>query len=149
MRRLSRRIVFISVLVLLAVAAIVGLRFTRTPDAMTQANRKTASRGYTRLVDVQPLTTAQQLDKIAITREEGRYSRDALNLADHAVDLAFTSALRDAQQHPPVEDASTKAVHDRIRDLESKIKADQEIVKKLGTNAPEASGELQLAQAEQ
>ena len=150
MRRLSRRIVFISVLVLLAVAAIVGLRFTATPDAITQADRKNSARGYSRLVDTQPLTTAQQLDKIAATREEARYSRDALSLADHAVDLAFTSALRDAQQHPPAEDANTRAAHERIRQLETQVKADEETVTKLAAaKTPESAGQLQLAQAEQ
>jgi small-conductance mechanosensitive channel len=149
MRRLSRRIVLISVLVLLAVAAIVGLRFTGTPDVIPQADRKTA-RAYTRLIDTQPLTTAQQLDKLAVTREEGRYSRDALNFADHAVDLAFTSGLRDAQEHPPAEDANTKTLHERIRQLETQIKADEETVKKLAAaNTPESTGQLQLAQAEQ
>src|ERR1041384_2929066 len=148
MRRLSRRLVAIGLLLLLAVAAIVGLRYTSAPDEIAQPNRRNANRP--RLVDTQPLLTAQQLDKDASTREEGRYSRDALNLADHAVDLAFTSALRDARQPPPAEDANTKSLHDRIRHLEAQIKADEETIKKLSaTTAQDSAGQLQLAQAEQ
>ena len=148
MRRPGRRILATGFLVLLAAAAIVGLRLTSAPDAITTANRRSI-RGFSR-VDTQALTTAQQLDKLAVTREEGRYSRDALNLADHAVDLAFTSALRDAQQHPPAEDANTKALHERIRQLEIQLQADATVVQQLSTSkSAEASGQLQLAQAEQ
>lgn len=132
---------------LLAVAAIVGLRLTSAPDVITTASRR-SGRGGARLVDTQPLTTAQQLDKLAVTREEGRYSRDALNLSDHAVDLAFTTALRDAQQHPPAEDATTKSLHEKIRQLEAQLKADDENVKKLSGSSG-GGGQLQLAQAEQ
>ena len=146
MRRPGRRILAIGLLVLLAVAAIVGLRLTTAPDTITTSSRR-PNRGYTR-VDTQSLTTAQQLDKVAVSREEGRYSRDALNLADHVVDLAFTSALRDAQFHPPAEDATTKALHDKIRQLEAQVKADEENVKKL-TASGSSDGQLQLAQAEQ
>lgn len=147
MRRPGRRILATGLLVLLAVAALVGLRLTSAPDAITTASRR-SGRGFSRLVDTQPLTTAQQLDKVASTREEGRYSRDALNLADHAVDLAFTSALRDAQQHPPAEDATTKALHEKIRQLEAQVKSDDDNIKKLSGSAG-AEGQLQLAQAEQ
>lgn len=148
MRRPSRRILATGLLVLLAVAAIVGLRLTAAQDAITPAVRR-PNRGYAR-VDTQVLTTAQQLDKVAVTREEGRYSRDALNLADHAVDLAFTSALRDAQIHPPAEDANTKALHERIRQLEIQLKADADVVQQLSTSkSAAASGQFQLAQAEQ
>src|ERR1051325_8914250 len=79
MRRLSRRLVAIGLLLLLG-AAIVGRRYPGAPDEIAQPNRRNANRP--RLVDTQPLLTAQQLDKDASTREEGRYSRDALNLAD-------------------------------------------------------------------
>ncbi len=148
MKRFNRRLIAAGLLVLLAFAAIVGLYFTAAPDMV--ANPQGRPNNRARLVDTQPLTTAQQLDKVAVTRDEGRYSRDAMNLADHAVDLAFTSALRDAQQHPPAEDAKTKALHDHIRELEAEVKTDQETLKKLAASpAAEASGQLQLAQAEQ
>ena len=145
MRRPGRRILATGLLGLLAIAAIVGLRLTSAPDDLTPPNRRP---GRVRLVDTQPLTTAQQLDKIAVTRDEGRYSRDALNLADHAVDLAFTSALRDAQLHPPAEDATTKALHEKIRQLDAQVKADEENVKRLSASST-PDGQVQLAQAEQ
>ena len=145
---MKRRIPLLGLLVLLAIGAIVGMRFTSNPDQAM--NQRRAARAYVRPVDTQPLINAQQLDKLAVTREEVRYSRDALNLSDNAVDLAFTTALRDAQQHPPAEDANTKALHDRVRQLEAQVKTDADLVKKLSAaTAPDASGQLQLAQAEQ
>jgi small-conductance mechanosensitive channel len=148
MRRINRRILVTGLLLLLAIAALAGLRFTTAPDMVATGSRRANNRP--RLVDTQPLTTAQQLDKIAVTRDEGRYSRDAINLADHAVDLAFTSGLRDAQLHPPAEDGTTKALHERIRQLEAETKANAETVKQLSSSkAAAASGQLQLAQAEQ
>jgi hypothetical protein len=145
---MKRRFLSIGVIALLFVAVIVGLRFTSPPDVMAPRPGR-SGRAYVRPVDTQVLTVAQQLDKLAVTREESRYSRNALNLADNAVDLAFTSALRDAQQHPPVEDASTKTLHQRVRELEQQVKADEEAVKKLSsTTNPDASGQLQLLEAE-
>jgi small-conductance mechanosensitive channel len=144
---MTRRIFAIGLLVLLAAAAFVGLHFTAPQDATSLRKGRAGGRQYVRIVDTQPLTVAQQLDKTAVTRDEARYSRDAISYADHAVDLAFTSALRDAQQHPPTEDKDTKALHDRVRQLEAQLKQDEAGVKKLSA-APNSAGELQLAQAE-
>lgn len=48
------------------------------------------------LVDTKPWQTAQTLSALAVTAEEIEYAREAERLADHEVDQAFASALREA-----------------------------------------------------
>src|ERR1700761_1529460 len=49
------------------------------------------------LVDVTPWQTAQTLAALAVSAEETEYAHDAERLADHEVDQAFASALRQAR----------------------------------------------------
>ena len=63
---MKRRIPLLGLLVLLAIGAIVGMRFTSNPDQVM--NQRRAARAYVRPVDTQPLINAQQLDKLAVTR---------------------------------------------------------------------------------
>jgi small-conductance mechanosensitive channel len=48
------------------------------------------------IVDTRPWQTAQALAPLAVTAEEMEHARDAQRLADHEVDQAFASALRQA-----------------------------------------------------
>jgi small-conductance mechanosensitive channel len=146
---------------LLAVlAAVVGtaMYFTVPQD---QSELVAQSRGrritpFNKLVDQQPLQIAQQLDKLATTREEARYSREAVRTADHEVDLAFTSALRSARLHPPADTPETKQFHDRIRKLQAQVAADQDQLNKIkaaqasahGNTLEELNDQQQLASAE-
>jgi len=129
MGKSRRRYVFLAGL-LLAAAAGVGMWFTRSQSVATRRSRSSAQ---WRVVDQQPLQTAQQLDKLAVTREEALLSRDALNLADHAVDLAFTSALRDARNHPPPENPETRQLHEKIRQVETEVDDANESVRQLSS----------------
>ena len=52
------------------------------------------------IVDEQPLTTARAMAALASDWEEQRYSRQALKLADHSVDIAFSYEMRQATEHP-------------------------------------------------
>jgi small-conductance mechanosensitive channel len=90
-----------------------------------------------RLVDMRPLLTARQLSALATTPEEQELSRQAERLADHAIDLAFVVAMRDAtesafEQTPELRtlgDARTRAhaavdaAQARVRELEAKLAA--------------------------
>jgi small-conductance mechanosensitive channel len=49
------------------------------------------------LVDLTPWQTAQTLSALAVTAEEQEFAQDAERLADHEVDQAFASALRQAK----------------------------------------------------
>jgi small-conductance mechanosensitive channel len=142
-------------LLVLAIVIAVGIRFTGNTNRPGNASPRPRS-GMMRLVDQQPLTTAQALEKSAETRDELRFVRNAQRFADNEVDLAFASALRDAKVHPAPDNPATKQIRERIRDLEEQIKNDQAQVKRLtaeaeaakGDRADELKDELQLVQAE-
>ena len=50
---------------------------------------------------MRPLLTARRLSAYATTPEEQELSRQAERLADHALDLAFVVAMRDAAESTP------------------------------------------------
>ena len=50
------------------------------------------------LVDLRPWQTAEALAPLAVTAEETEYAHEAERLADHEVDQAFASALRQASR---------------------------------------------------
>lgn len=145
----------LAILLVLAAAVLAGIWLTRSTEqpAGTARQRRPGASAY-RLVDQQPLQTISQLEKLATTREEGRLAREASNLADHSVDLAFTAALRQARQRPADTDPETRALRDRVRQLEEQIRKGEEEVRRLDTalksgklKEPDALP-LQLAQAE-
>src|SRR5450631_1627467 len=83
------------------------------------------------LVDLRPWQTAQALAALAVTSEEVDYAREAERLADHEVDQAFASALRQAgtKQHQLTGEAlelSQKLAH-----LQQIVKEDQVRVQSL------------------
>jgi small-conductance mechanosensitive channel len=153
------RIYIFVLLVVLAAAAGTALYFTapqEQPVSLAPSSRGRRVTPFNKLVDQQPLQTAQQLDKLATTREEARYSRQAVQAADHEVDLAFTSALRNARLHPPAETPETKQLHDRIRQLQAQVTADQDLLNKIkaaqasarGNAVEDLNDQQQLAAAE-
>src|SRR5512132_2178287 len=140
MAQRSRIYAFI-ILLLIAVGVGVALYFTAPQDQTAPQSR--GGRQVTpmsRLVNQQSLQTAQQLDKLATTREEARYSREAVRVADHELDLAFTSALRNARVHPAPESDETRKLHERVRDLQSQVISAQEQLKKLDNTIATAHG---------
>ena len=152
------RIFLFLILVLLGAAVGVGLHLTVPQDQPTalRSHSGASITPITNLVDQQPLRTAQQLDKLATTREEARYSRDAVQVADNEVDLAFTSALRNARLHPPNDNPATKQLREHVRNLESQVASDQQDLSKLksalvtahGSAAEDLSDRQQLLSAE-
>ncbi len=131
MLRSHRNLCFavLSALILLAAA---GLYLTGSPEGET-ARKGPGGRSAPQvpLVDSRPLDTARSLMKLADTPQEADLARDALRLGDHAVDLAFASALRDAHNQPITETPEIRQLHDRIDRLESRIQADQDNIKQL------------------
>jgi len=123
----------LTILVVLVAIFLLCIAFTwTTRDAMSnlpflkQGNRAQASLGGQKtIVDVSPWQTAQALAALAVTAEEREYVREAERLADHEVDQAFASALRQAAIKPPVMSSETAAISGRIKQLEEIVKADQ------------------------
>jgi small-conductance mechanosensitive channel len=109
------------------------------PQPAAAPGRGPAPARRQRLVDMRPLLTARQLSAFAATPEEQELSRQAERLADHATDLAFVVAIRDAAESVPqtpelraladARDAAQKAIdaaQARVRELELRIPASPE-----------------------
>ncbi len=121
-------------LILLVVAAVVVLTLTReTRPSGTQSGRRLAP-----LVDEQPVQTARNMTKLVSTRDEYRLSQQALRLADHAVDLAFSDALREAALHPGTSNPETKELFARVKRAQAQVKADQDLIDSLKKESAKA-----------
>ena len=121
-------------ILLLGALAIIGIRFTSASSDLAQntSRRRARTEQEQQARNSQrSFQSAQDLSKLATTRDEDRISRDALQLADHDLDLAFTTALRETQLHPSTPSPETQQARARIRDLQSQIKSDQSQVIKL------------------
>ncbi len=149
----------LAMLLLVFAGVSAGIWFTSSPDEPTKAPKAKQSSAPPPLrvvVDQQPLQTIQQLQKLATTREESRLARQAFRTADHFVDVTFAAALREIQGHPPAQNPETKPYYDRVRDLETQLQQDEDLVQKLndsfaaskGAQADELLQQLPLAEAE-
>jgi len=109
----------VGLLVLVGLAA-AGMYFTRGSVAVPAAGPKHAP-----LVDEQPLQTARALTALASDRDQQRWSRQAITLADHEVDLAFSDALREASQQMLQATPQTKALYTRLGKAQDALQAGQ------------------------
>jgi len=113
-----------------------NLAFLRQKSgASTTSSKKT-------LVDVTTWQTAQALAGLAVTAEEQEYAREAERLADHEVDQAFASALRQARlkaEHR-VLTGEALALSQKIAQLQQLVKQDQALVQSL-TPPPNTSAQ--------
>src|SRR5271165_6993444 len=141
----------------LLIAALIGFALTRQAESPGMVKPITGKNepGQAKLVDQSPLETAHNLSNVASTGEEQKLAAEAVRIADHEVDIAFASALQQAQLHPPAQNAETKELNRRIRFLDSRLQAVQEHVSRLtklaanpGTNDAHAiQQQLGIAQA--
>lgn len=155
-------------LVLFALLA-VCLAFTwTTRDAMgslsflnSKNNPNAANGGKKTIVDVSPWQTAQALAPLAVTAEEKEFAQEAERLADHEVDQAFASALRQAildSQHITLT-GDALSLSKKVAQLQQLIAQDKDDVQtiteqlklpppKNGKPAEYDDGDLQVAKAQ-
>jgi small-conductance mechanosensitive channel len=95
------------------------------------------------LVDQRPWQTAQALAPLAVSAEETEYARDAERLADHEVDQAFASALRQAsaQVEHRVLTGPALALAQNVAQLQQLVKDDQALVDKLTAKSSSPAGQ--------
>ena len=119
----TRQWIAVFTLVALMALAIIGLFLTRDSGSSvpTRARR-------TPLVDEQPVQDGRGLLALASGRQEQRYALQALRLADHAVDLAFTEGMREAVVSPAAQTPEAKALFARVSRAEAQVKSDQELI---------------------
>jgi small-conductance mechanosensitive channel len=142
-------------LILLLAAAGIGWWKTAPPTARVTKQRA-AALAAAELVDQSTYTTAQRLAPLAATPEEQSYAQSALRVADHALAFAFTTALRDAEAHPPALSPEALKIQDRVRKSKALLDSDQQRVTELTAalaTAKEAQkdalqDELDLAQSQ-
>ncbi len=118
-------------LVLLLAAFIAGALLTRGGDPALESGAPPALSATSTVVDQAPLTRARALAARAVTPQEEQYATAALKLADHAVDLAFDAALREAAtaSHPLTSNALS--ISQRIAEARARAAADQAEVDRL------------------
>ena len=115
-------------LLALVLAAAVGLILTRQSAQSDQSASRTRRPP---IVDEQPLTTARAMATLASDWEEQRYSRQALKLADHTVDVAFNYEMRQATEHPVAPTPESKKLYAQAHQAETAVKADQDRIDEL------------------
>jgi small-conductance mechanosensitive channel len=143
------------IIVLLLGVSIYGFWISREPETVrVQQSAKKPKNSNATVVDLSPLTVAQQVAKLADTPDERALAKEALHKADNEVDLTFDAAIHDALLHPQPPSAEVKEIQDRLQKAEKQLKADQELAKQLAEQlgkAPESKQdalEVELVQAE-
>ncbi len=122
--------------------------------------RNSANGTQKSIVDLRPWLTAQTLAAMAVTSEETDFARDAERLADHEVDQAFATALRQANlraEHRKLTGDSL-VLAQRVQELQDVVTQDKTEVQRLtdasGTRgdsegkASEESDDLEIAKAQ-
>jgi small-conductance mechanosensitive channel len=96
------------------------------------------------LVDETPWKTAEGLTALAVTQEELEYARQAERLADHEVDQAFATALRQANLQQRALTGPALALQATVAEMASLVLSDRAAL----NSAAKGSDEEQLAQAQ-
>ena len=152
---------FILGLALLAavVVCLVFLDYARCHDQPSISEAASQGTGYfiqNAPVEVRPWQTAEALAALAVTAEETEYARDAERLADHEVDQAFASALREAAGKPHPLTGTALTLSRKIEHLQQIVKEDQAAVQKPTPSpspktrraAPPVADDLAIAKAQ-
>ena len=152
-----QKIATLAVAVLL-IATAYGLFQTRRPPDNSPTSVSSANGGTPSgpVVDQRTLWTARWLAQMPTTAEERQTAEDALHIADKEMDLAFATAVREAEQHPIAMSAEAKQIETRLQQSENAVAADQgkvsqlsaEDAKATGSKKDELDGKLNLAKAQ-
>jgi small-conductance mechanosensitive channel len=130
------------VLIVLLLAAAYGLWATNQPTAPVRALKAqspAAAASAMPVIDQNTLLTAQRLARLAMTPEEQPLAQQAVETADHELDLAFAATLRHLEAHPPPLSPEASQIQDRLNEAQKVLASDQENVKKLTAQLAAAS----------
>ncbi len=133
-------------LLLICLVAVYATRESGGPPARAV---KTAAGEPQSPVDSRLLEAANRLTPLAETAEEQDDAREALRLADHELDQAFASALRQAAEYKPPASGPLGQLAARVNQLKAQVAADQDRVAQLTKQGNSADPEqLELANAQ-
>jgi small-conductance mechanosensitive channel len=96
----------------------VGTAASRAPEAMP-------------VIDQQTYLTAQRLAHLPNTPEELPFAQQAVELADHELDLAFTAAMRHLEAQPPALSPDALQIQARLQGAQKALDSDAADVKRL------------------
>ena len=101
------------------------------------------------VVDLHPWQIAQALAPLAVSKEEEEYAHEAERLADHEVNQAFATALRQASTQRLSPTGEALELSQKVAQLQQAVKEDQAQVHTL-TSANDGAGsdDLKVAQAQ-
>ena len=144
-----------AVLALLLIVAAAAWIQTAPPTARA-TKKSVALAAANELVDESTYATALRLSQLPAAPNEQDLAQSVLRVADHALDLAFTSALSDIDAHPPPLNSEAAKVQDRIHRSQALLDADQQRVNDLTSQLAQAKisqkdslqDELDLAQSQ-
>jgi small-conductance mechanosensitive channel len=108
------------------------------------------------VIDQRTLLVAQRLARYADTPEEQALAKQAVETADHELDLAFAAALHHVEAHPPPLSPEAERIQQHLEALQKALAADTDEVKALTAQLAKASDadkpalqdRLDLAQAQ-
>jgi small-conductance mechanosensitive channel len=113
--------IFLVILGSLIALACVGIFVTSDLGDRTVSPHKSQTNVAQSPVDMRQFQTAQTLASLATTPEEQSLAHDALRIADHEVDFAFTSALYEAADQPVPSTPEIKTILARISTAQKKV----------------------------
>ncbi|GAC1661112.1 MAG: hypothetical protein PVS2B3_14470 [Steroidobacteraceae bacterium] len=124
----------------LLLAAGYGLWSTRSPPlARAQAARTSASPDGVPVIDRDTFAVAERLSRLVRTPEEIPLAQQAVQLADHELDLAFGGALRQIEAHPPPLSPEAQQIQQRLSAAQQRLQGDTASVKRLTAELAQAS----------
>ena len=126
---------------MLAAVCLAGAYFTRNTVPRYHAAQQLSSS-----VDERLMQTATRMSALADTGEEQALAHEALRLADHELDQAFASALRETAASAAPITGPFKALALQIAQLKTRIAGDEARIAKVTQEA--ASGQFELAKAQ-
>src|SRR5277367_5978217 len=103
-----------SLILLLAASLGAEIYTRRWADSRENLRATARATDQEELAYTRPFDSAQQLAPLAVTHTEQEDAQEALRLGDHAVDMAFAAALRDATENPAPLTKETRALAARI-----------------------------------
>ncbi len=101
------------------------------------------------VVDERLLQTAHSLAHLASTPDERFFSDQAIRVADHELDLAYSVALREAIGHPGVASPETRELAARVSKATAQVKADHDQINLFKAQIPQTKGSQQEALQQQ
>jgi small-conductance mechanosensitive channel len=147
--KMTRRLTEVVLLVLLG-AAMVGLYLTSGSTTPASSSRGTASSaGEALSINPRYLDTARRLALMAATPEEQQAAINALDAADHELDLEYAYDLQLAANAPVSETPEIQAIQERIGRIRKAIKMHQAEVDQLKSALHRVGGSRHAALEEQ